>query len=142
MAAPTASVGLNSQKITGLANGTLSTDAAAFGQIPTTIKGTEITVTPANTWQTIATFTPATTAYIKCQVYITVPGGGANVGIQATYADASGAETLTILPVQAQASGPWSSLTALIAAHSGTAVNLQVQSSSTSTVASGILVII
>lgn len=31
---PTASVGLNSQKITGLANGTASTDAAAFGQIP------------------------------------------------------------------------------------------------------------
>ncbi len=35
MAAPTASVSLNTQKITGLANGTASTDAAAFGQIPT-----------------------------------------------------------------------------------------------------------
>jgi hypothetical protein len=33
--APTASVSLNSQKITGLANGSASTDAAAFGQIPT-----------------------------------------------------------------------------------------------------------
>jgi hypothetical protein len=31
---PTASVGLNSQKITGLANGAASNDAAAFGQIP------------------------------------------------------------------------------------------------------------
>jgi hypothetical protein len=31
---PGAAVGLNSQKITGLANGTASTDAAAFGQIP------------------------------------------------------------------------------------------------------------
>lgn len=34
LAAPTASVSLNSQKITGLANGTISADAAAFGQIP------------------------------------------------------------------------------------------------------------
>lgn len=36
MAAPTAAVSANSQKITNLANGTASTDAAAFGQIPTT----------------------------------------------------------------------------------------------------------
>jgi hypothetical protein len=34
VAAPTAAVALGSQKITGLANGTASTDAAAFGQIP------------------------------------------------------------------------------------------------------------
>jgi hypothetical protein len=34
VSSPTASVGLNSQKITGLANGTASSDAAAFGQIP------------------------------------------------------------------------------------------------------------
>lgn len=32
--APTANVALNSQKITGLAQGTAATDAAAFGQIP------------------------------------------------------------------------------------------------------------
>jgi hypothetical protein len=32
--APTAAVALNTQKITGLANGTATTDAAAFGQIP------------------------------------------------------------------------------------------------------------
>ncbi len=37
MAAPTAAVGLNSQKITGLANGTVSSDAAAFGQIQSLI---------------------------------------------------------------------------------------------------------
>src|SRR5512146_13467 len=34
---PTAAVALNSQKITGLANGTLASDAAAFGQIPTAL---------------------------------------------------------------------------------------------------------
>lgn len=32
--APAAAVALNSQKITGLANGTAATDAAAFGQLP------------------------------------------------------------------------------------------------------------
>lgn len=37
MAAPTAAVTLNSQKITSLANGSASTDAAAFGQLPTTL---------------------------------------------------------------------------------------------------------
>jgi hypothetical protein len=34
---PTAAVAMNSQKITGLANGTASTDGAAFGQIPTAL---------------------------------------------------------------------------------------------------------
>ena len=37
LAAPTAAVAMNAQKITGLANGTVATDAAAFGQIPTTL---------------------------------------------------------------------------------------------------------
>ena len=34
---PVAAVALNAQKITGLANGTVSSDAAAFGQIPTAL---------------------------------------------------------------------------------------------------------
>lgn len=34
---PAAAVALNAQKITGLANGTLASDAAAFGQIPTAL---------------------------------------------------------------------------------------------------------
>lgn len=37
MSAPNAAVSLNSQKITNLANGTLATDGAAFGQIPTAL---------------------------------------------------------------------------------------------------------
>lgn len=37
VSAPTAAVVLNSQKITGLANGTVSTDAATYGQIPTAL---------------------------------------------------------------------------------------------------------
>lgn len=34
MTAPTAAVGMNNQKLTGLANGSISSDSAAFGQIP------------------------------------------------------------------------------------------------------------
>lgn len=37
VAAPTAPVGMNAQKITGLANGSAATDAAAYGQIPTNL---------------------------------------------------------------------------------------------------------
>lgn len=37
MAAPNGPVNMNSQKLTSLANGTAATDAAAFGQIPTTL---------------------------------------------------------------------------------------------------------
>jgi phage-related tail fiber protein len=37
LAAPTAAVALNAQKITGLANGSAAQDAAAFGQIPTAL---------------------------------------------------------------------------------------------------------
>lgn len=37
IAAPAANVAMNAKKITGLANGTASSDAAAFGQIPTNV---------------------------------------------------------------------------------------------------------
>ncbi len=40
LAAPTSSVSLNSQKITNLANGVAATDAATFGQIPTSLSPT------------------------------------------------------------------------------------------------------
>lgn len=40
-AAPAANVPFNSKKITGLANGSASSDAAAFGQIPTTLQPTD-----------------------------------------------------------------------------------------------------
>src|SRR5690349_19660754 len=37
MAVPAANVNMNSKKLTNLANGTLATDAATFGQVPTTL---------------------------------------------------------------------------------------------------------
>jgi hypothetical protein len=40
MATPIANVNMNSHKLTGLSNGTLTNDAAAFGQIPTTLPPT------------------------------------------------------------------------------------------------------
>lgn len=39
LAAPTASVAFNSQKITGLADGTLATDAATWGQVQSIVQG-------------------------------------------------------------------------------------------------------
>lgn len=41
MAAPTAAVALNSQKITGLADGTAATDAATYGQLQSIANGTD-----------------------------------------------------------------------------------------------------
>lgn len=41
MAAPTAAVALNAQKITGLADGTVATDAATYGQLQSIANGTD-----------------------------------------------------------------------------------------------------
>jgi hypothetical protein len=101
--------------------------------------GTETAIGTANTWQTIATITPTGTTLYTVQAYALIPSGGATLGVQVTFADGTGAETLTILPPQSQAAGPWSSLGAIVVAHSGTAVNVQVQSSSTSTLASAFI---
>ncbi len=99
-------------------------------------KGTEVAISVANTWQTIATITPTATDLYVVRAAAVVPSGGSNLGVQVTYADATGAQTLALLPVQSQAAGPWASLSALIPAHSGTAINVQVQSGSTATTAS------
>jgi hypothetical protein len=48
MAAPTAAVGLNSQKITTLANGAAATDAAAIGQVPVLIATTSLSASAAS----------------------------------------------------------------------------------------------
>lgn len=46
--APVAAVPMNAEKITGLANGTAASDAAAFGQIPTALPPTALSVTNAS----------------------------------------------------------------------------------------------
>ena len=63
MAAPTASVSLNSQKITGLSDGTASTDAATLGQVQASASGLDVkaSVRAATTAQiTISTALNAT----------------------------------------------------------------------------------
>ncbi|MDA8297415.1 MAG: hypothetical protein M0004_12665 [Actinomycetota bacterium] len=91
--------------------------------------GSRVAITTANTWQTIATYTPTAAGRFIAQVYLTVPSGGATIAVQVTYADQDGAQTLPILTSQAQAAGKWSSLPAFFDAVSGTAIDVQVQSS-------------
>lgn len=95
----------------------------------------EVTITTANTWQTIATFTPSATGSFSVGVVIEVASGTPTVGIQVTLADANGAQTYTIVPTgTALSSGQWSPPNASIVAHSGTAINVQVQASTTSNI--------
>lgn len=65
MAAPTAAVSLNSQKITNLADGTASTDAATFGQVNAILQG--------QTWKDPALW--STTANITLSGLATQAGG-------------------------------------------------------------------
>lgn len=99
-------------------------------------QGLEEAITTANAWQTIATVTPAANGLFRVQAFAEIPSGGATLAVQVTFTDVAGAETLTILPSQTMAQGPWSSLAALIPAYTTAPIDVQVMSSSTSTKAS------
>jgi len=94
--------------------------------------GKEVAITTANTWQTIATYTPTATALFTVQALFDVASGTPTGGVQVTYANANGAVVMALTPVGTSlAVGPDSSLSALIAAVAGTAINVQVQTSVT-----------
>ena len=101
----------------------------------------DVAITIANTWQTIATITPLVNGLYRVMACFDVASGTPTGGVQVTYADANGAQTLVIAPVGTSiAVGAQSSLPALISAHTGTAINLQVQASTvTGITASGIV---
>jgi hypothetical protein len=98
----------------------------------TTVNGQDIAISTINTWQSVATLTPAANGLYQVIACFDVNSGTPTVGVHVLYADANGAQTLSIAPTGSSLSaGPWSSLPALISAHTGTSISLQVQASST-----------
>lgn len=92
---PAAAVAMNAKKITGLANGTAASDAAAFGQIPTGYE--HVSATPGNPAGTASTsafvmmglavaFTPA----VSGKARITIDGVLSNVAAAALVQVATG----------------------------------------------------
>ena len=107
----------------------------------TTVNGQDIAISTINTWQSVATLTPVANGLYQITACFDVNSGTPTVGVQVLFADANGAQTLSIAPTgSALTAGPWSSLTALISAHTGTSISLQVQASTTSNItASGFI---
>lgn len=101
----------------------------------------QLGITVANEWQTICSFTPTVQTLLCCSVYFLVPTGGASVAAQVTYTQDGSAQTLPIYPTGqgTLAAGPYSSSPVLIDAAASDPVTVQVQSSSTSTLASAVL---
>jgi hypothetical protein len=96
------------------------------------VNGQDIAIATINTWQSVATLTPPVNGLYQVVVCFDVASGTPTVGAQALFADANGAQTITLTPTGSSLSvGPWSSLSALISAHTGTAISLQVQASTT-----------
>jgi len=101
----------------------------------TVANGQDNAISTANTWQSVATLTPAANGLYQVVACFDVNSGTPTVGVQVLFADANGAQTLSIAPTgSALTAGPWSSLTALISAHTGTSISLQVQASTTSNI--------
>ena len=99
LAAPTASVGLNSQKITALSNGSATTDAAAYGQLTKGVYGTgadgDVTIAAGTTtltrnmqYNNLVVNGTIDTAGFRVQVKGTLTGAGT---IKYDGANASGA---------------------------------------------------
>lgn len=91
-----------------------------------TASDVQITGTTA---QTIASFTPAAQGNFEVRLYFRVVTGTTNVTATITYADATGAQTLTLLNAQACAVGSYTTVPAFINAVSGTAITVQITSS-------------
>ncbi len=102
--------------------------------------GSRVAITTANTWQTVASYTPDAAGRFLVGATLEIPSGGASAAVQVTFTDEGGAQTVVIYPTGqgTLAQGVWSSLTPLIDANAA-AIAVQVQSSSTATLATAML---
>ena len=85
---------------------------------------------PSNVWFVVSSYTPPNDIayngmFYRGQVHIKVPTGGGNVGVRARFTDSGGAETMTIVPLQAMTAGVWSPSSVQFAATPNFAITLE-----------------
>jgi hypothetical protein len=113
---PTANIPMGSNKITGLANGTLIGDAANLGQVQSTVAKL-ISITGTDT--VLGTMSPTLTAYAAGQLFYFV-AGGANTGAVTLNVDGLGAKAITRDGSTALAAGDINSGEIVVVIYDGT----------------------
>jgi hypothetical protein len=114
---PTANIPMGSNKITGLANGTLASDAANLGQVQSTVA--KLIGTIAGTDTITGTMSPTLTAYAAGQLFYFV-AGGANTGAVTLNIDSLGAKAITRDGSTALAAGDINSGEIVVVIYDGT----------------------
>jgi len=113
---PTANIPMGSNKITGLANGTLIGDAANLGQVQSTVAKL-ISITGTDT--VLGTMSPTLTAYAAGQLFYFV-AAGANTGAVTLNVDGLGAKAITRDGSTALAAGDINSGEIVVVIYDGT----------------------
>ena len=114
---PTANIPMGSNKITGLANGTLINDAATLGQVQSTAAKLITSVSGADTVTGI--MSPTLTAYAAGQLFYFV-AAGANTGAVTLNIDGLGAKAVTRDGASALAAGDINSGEMVVVIYAGT----------------------
>ena len=114
---PTANIPMGSNKITGLANGTLASDAANLGQVQTTAAKLIGSISGADTVTGI--MSPTLTAYAAGQLFYFV-AAGANTGAVTLNIDGLGAKAVTRDGASALAAGDINSGEMVVVIYDGT----------------------
>jgi hypothetical protein len=114
---PTANIPMGSNKITGLANGTLASDAANLGQVQSTAAKLIASVAGVDTVTGI--MSPTLTAYAAGQLFYFV-AAGANTGAVTLNIDGLGAKTVTRDGATALAAGDINSGEIVVVIYDGT----------------------
>jgi hypothetical protein len=113
---PTANIPMGSNKITGLANGTLIGDAANLGQVQSTVAKL-ISITGTDT--VLGTMSPTLTAYAAGQLFYFI-ASGANTGAVTLNIDGLGAKAITRDGSTALAAGDINSGEIVVVIYDGT----------------------